>query len=172
MRRHLHFLAAFGDGRKVLPLSLTLAIIIVGLIAPSLSALPELYEELLRQARTIGVLAALAPLVVYCAAFAWLLWRAAHDRPLRTPTFALILGILFLLRLAWVLTLKPELVSDFKTYWTIASIMAQDGPEFPLDSVGSLRAFPYFAPLIVVFGKHSLTYKLANVAVMGLATFF
>jgi len=172
MTRHLHFLAVLGGGQKVLPLSLTLAIIVVGLITPSLSALPQLYEQLLRQARTIGGLAALPPLFAYCAAFAWLLWRAAHDRPLRTPTFALILGILFLVRLAWVLTLNPELVSDFKTYWTVASTMAQDGPDFPLDSVGSLRAFPYFAPSIVVFGNHSLTYKVANVAVMGLATFF
>ena len=102
-----------------------------------------------------------------------LLALAARHGPRRLgerPFLLLALAVAAALKLAWVLVVRAEAVSDFGTMWQLAGRVADQGlgrvaadlP--PVAHVYLERVLPFFVPLRLLFGAGALSYALANVA--------
>jgi hypothetical protein len=155
--------------RKALFIASLLVVILLvfsGVIMPAAMVFRDL---LLKATATKSQMFFLAGFSVVAAL---LIWLAARQQPLALRTFLEILGAIYVFRLAWILLLDPKLTSDFSWYWQLAGQMADQGPSFPFESVHGLRAFPFFYPLALLFGKSAVVFRLANILVIGFASFF
>jgi len=142
-----------------------LLLVFAGLIFPAAVTIPKLLAW-------TGWSGAALPVAGFAAATGLLIAFAVRRRPLGLRTFLGFLGILYLLRLAWVLILQPELVSDFKLYWLFAGELADDGLSSPLESFFHVRAFPFFYPLTLLFGKARIVFQVANIVVLAIASLY
>jgi len=157
--------SAILTGPYCIALMALLLLVFAGLIFPAAVTTPNLLAW-------TGWSGAALPVAGFAAATGLLIAFAVRRRPLGLRTFLGFLGILYLLRLAWVLVLQPELVSDFKLYWLFAGELADDGLSSPLESFFHVRAFPFFYPLTLLFGKARIVFQVANIVVLAIASLY
>ncbi|MFV1994362.1 MAG: hypothetical protein ACC661_02905, partial [Verrucomicrobiales bacterium] len=146
-------------------LAAVIFLVFAGLVLPAAMVIPDLLAW-------AGSGAAVYPVTGFAVVAGLLIALAARQRPLPRRTFFGILGGLYVLRLAWILLLQPELVSDFRLYWLFAGRMADGNLSFPLESFFHSRAFPFFYPLTLVFGKAHLVFQVANILVLAVASIY
>jgi hypothetical protein len=115
-----------------------------------------------------GLTISLALAVVLIVATICVLLVGAKDPPVHRIAGALLLFI-FASRIVYTVAADQPLLSDFRTMWEFASLVASSGYRAPNPNIiQQLRTFPYFIPVALVFDGWHYAYQLANSLVIVL----
>jgi hypothetical protein len=125
--------------------------------------------RVLAESRNSGTTGLILPICLLAfAAVGFAGYLARRRQPLSPRWFIPIAFFVALaIRLVYYFTIDPVWVSDFKTYWQVANVLA-DADHYHVVSIYQQRALPYLTPLVELFGSSPDVVKLANIAVLSL----